>query len=184
VNLNSVTFRGATAVSDAELRDAYAEFLGKSQPVSVICAIRDRAARIVFDRGILARVEIPEQRIAGGALVLEVIEAHVVNVRVRGDVGPAQAVIERYAEKLRGMSRSTWPRPSATCCWPPTFRRAHPRRRPPSTSAERARRHRPDGAHRLDASPTSRTPGPSRSAAGPARAWPVLRLHRPGDDTG
>jgi len=103
VTLNSVTFRGGTAVSEAELRDAYAEYLGKPQKVSVICAIRDRAARIVFDSGVLARVEIPEQRIAGGALMLEVIEAHVVNVRVRGDVGPVQEAIERYAEKLRGM---------------------------------------------------------------------------------
>lgn len=103
VTLNSVAFRGATTVGEAELRDAYAEYLGKPQPVSVICRIRDRAARIVFDNGVLARVEIPEQRIAGGALVLEVIEAHVVNVRVRGDVGPAQAAVERYAEKLRGM---------------------------------------------------------------------------------
>lgn len=103
VTLNAVTFRGATAVSDAELRDAYAAYIGTPQPVSVICRIRDRAARIVFDNGVLARVEIPEQRIAGGALVLDVIEAHVVNVRVRGDVGPAQAAVERYAEKLRGM---------------------------------------------------------------------------------
>jgi len=103
VTLSSVTFQGATAVSPDELRAAYAEFLGKPQPVRVICEIRDRAARIVFDSGVLARVEIPEQRISGGALVLEVIEAHVVNVRVRGDVGPAQAAVERYAEKLRGM---------------------------------------------------------------------------------
>ncbi|WP_296599947.1 ShlB/FhaC/HecB family hemolysin secretion/activation protein [Phenylobacterium sp.] len=103
VTLNSVAFRGATSVSEAQLRSAYAEFVGKPQPVSVICRIRDNAARIVFDHGVLARVEIPEQRIAGGALTLEVIEAHVVNVRVRGDVGPAQAAVERYAEKLRGM---------------------------------------------------------------------------------
>ncbi len=103
VSLNTVTFNGATAVSAETLGAAYSEFLGKPQPVSVICAIRDRAAQIVFNAGVLARVEIPEQRIAGGALVLDVIEAHVVNVRVRGDVGPAQDAIERYAEKLRGM---------------------------------------------------------------------------------
>ena len=101
--LNSVTFRGATAVGDDQLRAAYAEYLGNPQRVSVICAIRDRASQIVFNNGILARIEIPEQRIEGGALVLEVIEAQVVNVRVRGDVGPAQEVVERYAEKLRGM---------------------------------------------------------------------------------
>lgn len=103
VTLTSVTFKGATAIGDEALRDSYADLLGKPQPVSVICAIRDRAARIVFDSGVLARVEIPEQRIAGGALELEIIEAHVVNVRVRGDVGEVQALVERYAEKLRGM---------------------------------------------------------------------------------
>jgi hemolysin activation/secretion protein len=103
VTLSSVTFRGATAVGPDQLRAAYADFLGKPEPVSVICQIRDNAARIIFDDGVLARVEIPEQRISGGSLVLEVIEAHVVNVRVRGDAGPAQAAIERFAEKLRGM---------------------------------------------------------------------------------
>ncbi|MDB5422735.1 MAG: ShlB/FhaC/HecB family hemolysin secretion/activation protein [Phenylobacterium sp.] len=103
VTLSSVTFRGATAVSAADFAGAYAEYVGKPSPVSVVCLIRDRAARILFDRGVLARVEIPEQRISGGALVLEVIEAHVVNVRVRGDIGPAQAAVERYVEKLRGM---------------------------------------------------------------------------------
>ncbi len=103
VTLNSVTFRGATAVGDDQFRSAYAEYIGKPQRVSVICAIRDRASQIVFNNGILARIEIPEQRISGGALILDVIEAQVVNVRVRGDVGPAQAVVERYAEKLRGM---------------------------------------------------------------------------------
>jgi hemolysin activation/secretion protein len=103
VTLSTVTFHGATAVGADQLRAAYADFLGKPEPVSVICQIRDNAARIIFDDGVLARVEIPEQRISGGALVLEVIEAHVVNVRVRGDAGAAQAAIERFAEKLRGM---------------------------------------------------------------------------------
>jgi len=103
VTLSSVTFHGATAVPASEFASAYADYIGKPQSVAVVCAIRDRAARIMFDRGVLARVEIPEQRISGGALVLEVIEAHVVNVRVRGDIGPAQAAVERYVEKLRGM---------------------------------------------------------------------------------
>jgi hemolysin activation/secretion protein len=104
VTLSSVAFHGATAVTPEELKAIYAEYLGRPQPVAVICEIRDRAARYLFDRGVLARVEIPPQRISGGALTLEVIEAHVVNVRVRGDIGPAQAAVERYVEKLRGMT--------------------------------------------------------------------------------
>ena len=103
VTLGSVSFRGATALKEQDFSPTYREFLGKPQRVGVICEIRDRAARALFDRGILARVEIPEQRIAGGALILDVIEAHVVNVRVRGDIGPGQAAVERYVEKLRGM---------------------------------------------------------------------------------
>jgi hemolysin activation/secretion protein len=104
VAISSVSFRGSTAVRDAAFRPAYAEFLGKPLPVSTICTIRDRAARILFDTGVLARVEIPEQRISDGALVLDVVEAHVVNVRVRGDIGPAQAAVEKFVEKLRGMT--------------------------------------------------------------------------------
>lgn len=103
VNLASVTFRGATALTSEAFAPLYREFIGAPQKVGVLCTIRDRAARALFDRGILARVEIPEQRISGGALVLDVIEAHVVNVRVRGDIGPAQSAVERYVEKLRGM---------------------------------------------------------------------------------
>ncbi len=103
INLSSVSFRGSTALKPMDFASAYRDFIGKPQKVGVICEIRDRAAAALFDHGILARVEIPEQRIAGGALILDVIEAHVVNVRVRGDIGPAQAAIERYVEKLRGM---------------------------------------------------------------------------------
>ncbi|THD66089.1 ShlB/FhaC/HecB family hemolysin secretion/activation protein [Phenylobacterium sp.] len=103
INLTSVSFRGATALKPEGFEAAYRPFIGAPQKVGVICEIRDRAARALFDRGVLARVEIPEQRISGGALVLDVIEAHVVNVRVRGDIGPAQGAVERYVEKLRGM---------------------------------------------------------------------------------
>jgi len=103
ITLSSVSFRGATALGADQFGPLYREFIGKPQRVAVICEIRDRAARALFDRGVLARVEIPEQRIAGGALVLDVIEARVVNVRVRGDIGPGQAAVERYVEKLRGM---------------------------------------------------------------------------------
>jgi hemolysin activation/secretion protein len=63
-----VTFRGSTALKSEEFAAAYREFIGKPQKVGVICTIRDRAAVALFDHGILARVEIPEQRIAGGAL--------------------------------------------------------------------------------------------------------------------
>src|SRR6185437_12030507 len=62
VTLDSVTFRGSTALKAEAFAPTYREFIGKPQKVGVICEIRDRAAQALFDRGILARVEIPEQR--------------------------------------------------------------------------------------------------------------------------
>ncbi len=102
--LKEVVFHGATALSARQLSAAYAGLIGQEIPVASICEIRDRAATLMFRRGILARVEIPAQRISDGRLQLEVIEAHVVNIRVRGDAGHAQAAVERYLNKLRGMA--------------------------------------------------------------------------------
>ncbi len=102
--LKSVVFSGATADQQAALTYAYAADVGRTIPVSEICAIRDTASRILFNRGILARVEIPEQRIADGNVQMEVIEAKIVNVRVRGDAGPVQDLVESYVDKLRGLT--------------------------------------------------------------------------------
>jgi hemolysin activation/secretion protein len=72
--------------------------------VGAICDVRDAVTRALFDRGVLARIDIPEQTISNGQLTLDVIEAHVVNVRIRGDAGPAQVAVERYLDHLRGMA--------------------------------------------------------------------------------
>jgi hemolysin activation/secretion protein len=101
--LQSVTFNGVTAATPEELARTYAGEIGRTVPVASICDIRDRAAELLFSKGVLARVEIPEQRIEEGRLALEVIEARVVSVRVRGDAGPAQAKVEAYLERLRGL---------------------------------------------------------------------------------
>jgi hemolysin activation/secretion protein len=102
--LKSVTFSGQPVLRADELAPSYAEMVGKEVPVSAICEVRDRASRILFDHGVLARVKIPPQTIADGTLTLEVLAAHVVNVRVRGDAGHAQAAVERYLGKLRGLN--------------------------------------------------------------------------------
>lgn len=66
--LASVEFTGARKVDLRNLARAYQSDIGKTLPVSAICGIRDRAVALLFARGILARVEIPEQRIADGKL--------------------------------------------------------------------------------------------------------------------
>lgn len=101
--LSSVTFEGADNLPAGIFGAAYTSFIGKQIPVSAICDIRDKAASILFHRGILARVEIPEQRISQGTLKLDVIEAYVASVSVVGDIGPAGGKVAQYVEQLRGM---------------------------------------------------------------------------------
>lgn len=96
----SVTFGGLKEFPAEALSPAFEPFLGREQPVAVICEIRDRAATLLRDAGYVAAVEIPEQRIAGGDLRLEVLMAKLVAIRVRGDAGRAERTIARYLEKL------------------------------------------------------------------------------------
>jgi len=101
--LKSVEFTGADGIKAARLAGSYSELIGQKVKVDKVCEIRDRAAAALFSAGILARVEIPSQRIADGHLRLEVIEARIVSVHFHGDAGPAEAKIEGYLEHLRAM---------------------------------------------------------------------------------
>jgi len=101
--LSNVTFSGADTLTNEDLAPAYAGLIGKTVPVSTLCDIRDRAAQILFHKGIFARVEIPQQKISKGQVNFEVIEAFIARVRVLGGDTNAQAKVEDYIEMLRGM---------------------------------------------------------------------------------
>ncbi len=101
--LQGVDIVGSTIEPD-DARAAYADLIGADIPVARICEVRDRLSLILFRRGRLARVEVPEQTISAGRLRIEVIEARIVAVRVRGDIGPGQDRVEAYLDKLRGMT--------------------------------------------------------------------------------
>ena len=98
--LRDVQFDGLQGISGDELREAYAPLVGKEQPVSVICEIRDRAATALRKAGYVASVEVPEQRIADGTVRLRVLMAKLVQVRVRGNATGAEHAIAAYLEKL------------------------------------------------------------------------------------
>lgn len=102
--LKGVAFEGVSGDSVRLLDRSYKHLIGQTAPVAEICEIRDRAAAALFSAGILARVEIPEQKISDGQIRLQVIEAHITSIRFHGDAGPAQAKVEAYLEKLRGMT--------------------------------------------------------------------------------
>ncbi len=93
-----------TSIDADDVKAAFGPFIDAEIPVAKICEIRDRLALILFRKGRLARVEIPAQTISSGRLRIEVTEARIVAVRVRGDIGPSQDRVEAYLDKLRGMT--------------------------------------------------------------------------------
>jgi hemolysin activation/secretion protein len=94
--LSNVEFDNLRGITAEALRPAFAPFVGREQSVTVICEIRDRAAAILADAGYIVAVEVPEQRIAGGTVRFNVLMARLVGLRVRGDAGRAERLIETY----------------------------------------------------------------------------------------
>ncbi|NEX92896.1 ShlB/FhaC/HecB family hemolysin secretion/activation protein [Caulobacter sp. 17J65-9] len=102
--LSAVEFQGNASLSADELAPTWSAKAGQTVSIAEVCAIRDRAAETYLKHGVLARVVIPQQEIAGGRVVLEVIEAHVEQVRILGDAGPAGKKAAQYLKKLEGLA--------------------------------------------------------------------------------
>ncbi len=71
------------------------------QPVRVVCDIRDAANAALRAARYVATVQIPAQRLNGGPLQLEVVTAHIVETRVRGNAGPYEGLIEQRIAALQ-----------------------------------------------------------------------------------
>jgi hemolysin activation/secretion protein len=95
----------AKVLSEHDRQVAWGGLLGKRITPRQLCDIRDQLAARIFHRGILARVIIPPQTIAGGVVRFRVIAAKIVAVRFDGDdIGPAQAKVEAFLNHLRGQN--------------------------------------------------------------------------------
>ncbi len=102
VTLSRVDFAGAEAATDVDLSSAYAPYLGRELPLAVLCDIRAQATQLLADAGYLAAVEIPEQRLEGGAATFRVVLGRLTALRVRGDAGPSEQLLARYLEHMVG----------------------------------------------------------------------------------
>lgn len=100
VPVNSVTFNNIKGVTAEDLRPAWAPYAGTKQPVAVLCEIRDAAATILRERGYLAAVQVPTQRIENGEIRMELLYARVVAIRARGETKGAEHMIARYLAPL------------------------------------------------------------------------------------
>ncbi|MFZ4110131.1 MAG: ShlB/FhaC/HecB family hemolysin secretion/activation protein [Polymorphobacter sp.] len=100
VTLTAATFNNIGPVTAAELAPAWQRYVGREQPIAVICEIRDVAGTILRSKGYLAAVQVPVQRIEGGVVAFEILYARLIGVRVRGDAGRNERQIARYLDNL------------------------------------------------------------------------------------
>ena len=100
VTVRNVTFNNLKGATPAEMMPAWESFRGKPAPLASICEIRDAAATLLRNKGYLAAVQVPTQRIEDGNVTLEVLYARVSAIRARGETGGAEAKLEQYLGHL------------------------------------------------------------------------------------
>lgn len=100
VTISNVDFNNLKGATPEEMRATWADFAGVEHPVSVICEIRDRAGTYLRNKGYLAAVQVPTQRIENGQVRLELLYARVTTIRARGQTGGAEAKLAGYLAKL------------------------------------------------------------------------------------
>lgn len=100
VTITEARFSNLKGASPAELEPAWKPFAGSPQPVAALCEIRDAAATILRNRGYLAAVQVPTQRIENGLVQFEVLYARVTTIRARGQTAGAEEKLQGYLGKL------------------------------------------------------------------------------------
>ena len=101
--LSDVVFNNLTGASPADLRPAFADYVGQTVPIATVCEIRDRAATILRQQGYLAAVQVPPQEIENGIVRFDVLMAKIVAVQVRGDAGRSEGTIAGFLRALQDM---------------------------------------------------------------------------------
>lgn len=100
VTISDVVFNGLKGASPEEMRVTWAPYAGTQQPVAVLCEIRDAAATLLRNKGYLAAVQVPTQRIENGVVRMETLYARITTVRARGQTDGAEAKLAAYLSKL------------------------------------------------------------------------------------
>ena len=73
------------------------------QAISIVCRVRDRANDALRRAGYIASVQVPPQEIADGVLLLTVVRAHIVELRVRGEVGRFTKIVEGRLDAIKAL---------------------------------------------------------------------------------
>ena len=105
----AITSVEITAPGGAALPGEIVQLLGGispaagSQPIRQVCDIRDEVQSRLRASRYVASVQVPQQRIDSGVLKLEVVSGRIVEMRVRGDIGPYEALLQHRIEQLKAL---------------------------------------------------------------------------------
>jgi hemolysin activation/secretion protein len=100
VTISEVRFNKLKGATAEELRRSWVDLAGQQRPISVLCEVRDRAATLLREKGYLAAVQVPVQRIENGVVQMEVLYGRITAVRARGQTSGAEAKLAQYLGKL------------------------------------------------------------------------------------
>lgn len=109
VSITSIVFTGVDGAALAPEIAALLDGIAAAPPAGLqklqaVCDIRDSATGALRAKGYVASVLIPPQRLEDGKLRLEVITARIVDVQVRGNVGPYRDTMGARIAKLKALN--------------------------------------------------------------------------------
>jgi hemolysin activation/secretion protein len=102
ITISEVMFNGLKGMDAKALEPVWKPYAGQPQPIAALCDIRDAAGTVLRDRGFLAAVQVPTQRIEDGKVRLEVLYARITAIRARGETRGAEAKLQAYLGHLAG----------------------------------------------------------------------------------
>jgi hemolysin activation/secretion protein len=100
VKITEVAFGGLKETNAADFAGVWEPYKGTEQPISVLCEIRDAAGTALRNRGYLAAVQVPTQKIENGQVRMEVLYARISSVRARGETQGAESKLQQYLGAL------------------------------------------------------------------------------------
>lgn len=100
--LKAIEFEGGTQIKAEDLKQFYQDKIGKKVTLAELNAVAAKITAHYRNKGfILTKAIVPPQRIDKGIVKIRIIEGFVSDVQLKGDVGSANSVLYKYAEKIK-----------------------------------------------------------------------------------
>ncbi|WP_248918505.1 ShlB/FhaC/HecB family hemolysin secretion/activation protein [Pseudomonas entomophila] len=102
VQVRKVRFEGGTVYALGELRDHYQPIIGQTLSLAELNELTQRLTRRYQQDGyLLSYAYLPPQDFADGRVHVVLVEGHVHDYRIEGQIGPARAYLVRLLERLK-----------------------------------------------------------------------------------